>query len=741
VFGVLGPVRARAGESEVAITARRERTLLAALLLQPNRVVPLDQLVDAIWPAKPPRDPRGHVQGCVHRLRQLLASAGIPGEVIVTGQGGYRAVLHPEQLDLLEFRRLVAEARAASGAGRPDQAAGRYHAALALWRGPALSDVDSHLVRQAAAALDEERLQVLEERIRADLDAGAAGELVGELTGLIRQHPHREGLHGALMLALYRSGRQADALAAYRHARDLIRDELGSEPGPELQKLHQAILRHDPALVASPPRRPKPAGREAPVPRELPADVAGFTGRTGALKALDEMSSASSDIAAGPVVISAIAGTAGVGKTAVAVHWAHRVADRFPDGQPYLNLRGYSSGEPMRAVEALAALLRSLGTLPERIPTEEDQAAALYRTVMADRRVLVVLDNARSVDQVRPLLPGSHGCLVLVTSRDRLAGLVARNGARQLSLDVLPPEEAFALLTRILGADRTAAEPAATAELARVCAYLPLALRIAAAHLSDRTDLVIAAYIAELADSDPVTSLRVDGDDETAVRTALDRSYLSLPEPTRRMFRLLGVVPGPDFTAMAAAALAGSTVNDAAQHLRNLARAHLIDEYTPGRYTFHDLLRVYARELAIAEKDCGHRTPVIERLLSYYLHSADSAVNTLYPERLSLPIPQVEPGVSAEVFGDRHGALTWLASEQANLVAAVVHAADHGPLPFSWLLAVCLRRYFFQNRHTIDWMLTANAALRAAAKCGVNEVNRARDVRERSVSGPAGVGV
>jgi hypothetical protein len=323
----------------------------------------------------------------------------------------------------------------------------------------------------------------------------------------------------------------------------------------------------------------------------------------------------------------------------VAVHWAHRVADRFPDGQLYLNLRGYSSGEPMRAVEALAALLRSLGTLPERIPTEEDQAAALYRTVMADRRVLVVLDNARSVDQVRPLLPGSHGCLVLVTSRDRLAGLVARDGARRLSLDVLPPEEAFALLTRILGADRTAAEPAATAELARVCAYLPLALRIAAAHLSDRTDLVIAAYIAELTDSDPVTSLRVDGDDETAVRTALDRSYLSLPEPTRRMFRLLGVVPGPDFTAMAAAALAGSTVDDAAQHLRRLANAHLIDEHTHGRYAFHDLLRAYASHIVEETEVSEQRNVALTRLMSWYLQVADASATILYPHFARLPIP------------------------------------------------------------------------------------------------------
>jgi DNA-binding SARP family transcriptional activator/Tfp pilus assembly protein PilF len=714
VFGVLGPVQVRVGEGGVVVTARRERTLLAMLLLHANRVVPVDELVDALWPADPPREARGQVQGCVHRLRQQFARAGVAGQVIATGHGGYRAAVDPEHLDLLEFRRLVTAARAAARGGRQDEAVDCYRAALALWRGPALSDIDSHVLRQAATALDEERLQVQEERIRAELAAGAAGQLAGDLTGLVRQHPHREGLHHALMLALYRAGRQADALAAYRKARELLREELGTEPGPELRRLHRAILNRDPALDLAAPAPPGPAATGTSTPRELPADVFGFTGRAGALKSLDEMLISAAEGTHGPVVISAIAGTAGVGKTALAVRWAHRVADRFPDGQLYINLRGYAAGAPLRPIESLAMLLRSLGTAPERVPTEEAQAAALYRTVLADRRVLVVLDNASSVDQVRPLLPGSPGCLVLVTSRDRLAGLVARDGARRLTLDVLTPDEACTLLTRVVSADRVQTEPEAVAELAKVCAYLPLALRIAAAHLLDRPDRGIAAYVSELTATDPLTTLQADGDDESAVRTALDRSYRSLPAATRRMFRLLGLSPGPDFSPAAAAALAGVPRDEAALQLRQLATAHLIDGHAAARYTFHDLLRLYARTLAEAEEGADHRTAAVQRLLRYYLLSADAAASVLYPEMLRLPPPSAGEGAVPEVFHRPAMALAWLAAERVNLVAAVVYAATYGPRRLSWLMALPLRGYLCRAGYAVDLLSVASVALAAA---------------------------
>jgi DNA-binding SARP family transcriptional activator len=724
VFGVLGPVRVRAGESEVAITARRERTLLAALLLQPNRVVPLDQLVDAIWPAKPPRDPRGHVHGCVHRLRQLLAGAGIPGEVIVTGQGGYRAVLHPEQLDLLEFRRLVAEARAASGAGRPDQAAERYHAALALWRGPALSDVDSHLVRQAAAGLDEERLQVLEERIRADLDAGAAGELVGELTGLVRQHPHREGLHHAQMLALYRAGRQADALAAYRRARELMREELGTEPGPDLRRLHQAILNGDPALDAPPvdaasPARPEAAGGgRSPVPRQLPADVAGFTGRVGALKALDEMSSAASEGTPGPVVISAIAGTAGVGKTALAVHWAHRVVDQFPDGQLYINLRGYATETPLRPIEALSALLRSLGTPPEQIPTEETEAAALYRTTLADRQMLIVLDNARAVAQVRSLLPGSPGCVVLVTSRDRLAGLVARDGATRITLDVLTADEADALLARLLGHDRVRAEPAATAKLAEACAYLPLALRVAAELVASRPTVALAHLVAELSDRQRrLELLDCSGDPQATVRVVISWSIRYLPSDTARLFRLLGLHPGTDFDAYAAAALADTGIDHARRTLDLLTRAHLLHTTGQGRYGMHDVLRSYATTLAMDHDPDADQKVALSRLLDYYLATAAAAMDAWFPAELNRR-PRVQavakyiPDVS-----DSGTAASWLDAERQCLLAVAAYTSTAGWPEVAMHLSDMLYQYLKEG-HYGDSLAIHGHALRVAKMVG-----------------------
>jgi DNA-binding SARP family transcriptional activator len=467
-FEILGPLRVRPDGHEMAITAGRERALLAMLLFHANSTVPTGQLIDAMWSTDPPGNARNQLQQCISRLRRRLGAAGSTGPAISTEPVGYRITVNPTDLDLYEFRRSVAEARTAAHTGNHHDARTSYRTALARWRGPALAGIDNHHIRQAAATLDEERLHVLEECLTSELEAGGAGELVAELTDLVAQHPHHEALHHALMLALYRAGRQADALAAYRHARRLLSDELGTEPGTDLRQLHRAILNRDPTLDVAPPPRPATTP-PPPTPRELPPHVAGFTGRDDALKALDELLP-HRDEATGPVVISTITGTAGVGKTALAIHWAHRVADRFPDGQLYLNLRGYATEVPLRPIEALSTMLRSLGMPPDQIPVDEAEASARYRSVLADRRVLIVLDNAGTVDQVRPLLPGSSGCLALVTSRDRLAGLVARDGARRLTLDVLPADEAHTL-----GSERVRAEPEATAQLATACARPPRA--------------------------------------------------------------------------------------------------------------------------------------------------------------------------------------------------------------------------------------------------------------------------
>jgi tetratricopeptide (TPR) repeat protein len=410
------------------------------------------------------------------------------------------------------------------------------------------------------------------------------------------------------------------------------------------------------------------------------------------------------------VVISAIAGMAGVGKTALAVHWGHRVRGLFPDGQLYVNLRGFAVEAPTSPMEALVHLLRSLGEPPDRIPADPQTAAGRYRSLLADRQMLVVLDNAATADQVRPLLPASPGCLVLVTSRDRLTGLLARDGARNLSLDVLAPDEAYALLATVLGAGRVAAEPVATAELARICAHLPLALRIAAANLLSNPWPGIAGYVATLRDGDRLAGLDVDGDEQAGVRRAFDLSYRTLRSDTRRIFRLLGLVPGPDVTVETVAALADTSAADARRHLDRLVAVHLVNQPALGRYTCHDLLRHYAADRAHAEDDARARQEALRRLHDWYLDGADRAARTLYRQLMRLPLPAVEvrnPAVPPD-------ALTWLDAERVNLVAAIRHAAEHGPRSSAWLLADTLRGYFWLRMHPVDWQYAAETGLAAA---------------------------
>jgi tetratricopeptide (TPR) repeat protein/transcriptional regulator with XRE-family HTH domain len=460
-----------------------------------------------------------------------------------------------------------------------------------------------------------------------------------------------------------------------------------------------------PGTTGEPTRRPAPA--------QLPPDVTGFTGRADQLRELDRLLD-QGDEQPTAVVVTAIAGTAGVGKTALAVRWAHRARARFPDGQLYVNLRGYAPTPPLRPIEALAQFLHALGVGAEEVPADEAEAAAMYRTLLADKRLLVVLDNARHADQVRPLLPASPGCLVLVSSRDRLLGLVARDGARRLTLDVLSPAEARELLASILGPDRVAAEAAATGELARMCGLLPLALRIAAANLLDQPGRSIADYLAELTETSRLAGLAVDGDPDAAVRAAFDTSYAVLDPDDRRMFRLLGLVPGPEVTAPAAAALAAVPLRRAAQLLERLAGAHLLEPRTPGRFALHDLLRLYARQRAEAKDSEPERHAALGRLLDWYLHTAATATQLLYPSMVRLPLPPASRQLPVPAFSDRGQALAWLDAERSNLVAAVQHAADHGPRPSAWLLADALHGYLWQRMYVVDWSAVAESALAAA---------------------------
>ncbi|MGY0235193.1 BTAD domain-containing putative transcriptional regulator [Longispora urticae] len=668
-FRVLGGVRAQVDGVPVDLGRRRERCLLGVLLLQVNTPVSTDTLVDLLGGDLT----RSRVQVHVSRLRRALAGTSAR---VRSGGGGYTLLADPDRIDVHRFRALVAAAR---GSDRP---LAPLREAFALWRGPALGPDATDAVRQRfAGGLDELFLAATGLRLTAELAAGEYAAVLPELAALTAAHPLRETFTALRVTALHRAGRRPEALAAYEAARERLAEETGLDPGPELAAAHQRVL-HDDAPVRT--------------PAQLPPDLADFTGREPELDRLDALL----PTGGGTVVISTVTGTGGIGKTTLAVHWAHRIRDRFPDGQLHLNLHGYSTSAPVPPTEALARLLRALGVPSERIPPHLEEAADMYRSLLADRRVLILLDNAHHPDQVRPLLPSGPHCMVLVTSRNALTGLVVRDGAVVLELPVLSADEAAEFLRSVLGPDAVAAEPEATAELIALCGRLPLALRITAAHLLDRPG--IAAHVARMRGGDLLGELEVDDDPQASVRTAFDLSYAALAPDAARLFRFLGLVPGPDLTAGAARALAGA---DPDRLLRQLTAAHLVGE-SGGRYALHDLLRRYAEERVA---DDPEREAATRRLHDWYLHSADAAAQQLYSGATRLTLPPAPTPVRLDT-----DALTWLESERANLVAAIRHTAEHGPREYSWRIADTLRGYLYHRRHAVDWLAGAQAALDAA---------------------------
>ncbi|MEV0752721.1 BTAD domain-containing putative transcriptional regulator [Streptosporangium sp. NPDC050280] len=755
-FQVLGPLQVTHAGQEVFVgAAYKPRLVLAVLLARgAGQTVSVDQLVTTVWNDSPPASARRNIQLYVHRLRSVLGN-----DRIIRQPGGY-TIVTGDGLDSTRFRRLAAEGSRTLDAD-PARAGRILRDAIDLWRGPAFAEFgDCEPISEEAAQLEQLRLVTHERWAEAELALGRHGELIGELTRLALAHPYHEGLRAHLMVALNRSGRQAEALEVFQQTRALLHEQLGVEPGPALQRLHQDILRGDDRPPA--PERAAPATTATvsdatrttpPVPRELPTNIPGFIGREDAFEALDRMLPGG---ATDPITISAITGMGGVGKTALAVRWAHRVADRFPDGQLYLNLRGYSPGAPVHPADALAGFLRALGVSPGQVPVEATEAAARYRSLMAGRRILILLDNASSAEQVRPLVPGNAGCAVLVTSRDRLTGLVVREGAQRITLDTLAPAETEALFGHLLGANRVRAEPEAVARLGEVCAHLPLALRIAAARLLDRPNFPIRDYVTELGTGSPVNALTIDGDEETAVRATFDLSYRLLPEHVRRIFRRLGPVASPDFTPAAAAALADVSEQEAAAALDRLTDVHLVDQHGPGRFTVHDLLRRYADDLSSAEDGEEERTKATGRLFEWYLSMAGDAAKVLYPDMLQLPAPDGivtrtaavdtpatmrtatvgDPAAAQAAIDDPAAARTatvdtpatprkpaidnpaaamaWLSAEHHNVVAAIDHAVRHGPRPMAWLLADRLRGYHNFSRRMVDWLATGRAALAAA---------------------------
>ncbi|MEU7789612.1 BTAD domain-containing putative transcriptional regulator [Amycolatopsis sp. NPDC049159] len=706
-FRVLGPAEVTADGRPVPLGGSRPLIVLAGLLLRANRVVPVEELGRWLWDDDRRRS-KGALQTYVLRLRRALGDQ----VAIRTESGGYRIELDDGLLDLSRFRALAARGKVALDRGESRQAAAHFAEALEQWRGPALLNVESDaLHRDEAGQLAEERLRVREQWADALLDVGEYGTVVPELTRLTRENPLRERLHEQLMAALYRSGRQADALEVYGRISGVLADELGLDPGPSLQRTRQAILTgaDEPAGLAR-----YRLGAEPQVPHQLPADLRTFSGRECDLKALHALLPEAVDAGASTPIAS-VEGMGGLGKTTLAVHFAHEIADRFPGGQVYLNLRGYGPGEPVEPSTALEAMLTALGVPCDQIPADLDGRAASWRTHTAGRRLLVLLDNANRTEQVRPLLPGP-GCLVVVTSRWQLRALVATHGARRIALEELGDEDAVELLAATIGVERVARDPAAAERFVRHCGGLPLAIRILAVRAAQFPDLALDEFAGSIED-DLLGSFDLADGEGTNIRSVLSYSYQALDPSAARLLRLLGLATGADFTAPVAAAVAGLDLAMARAGLETLASAHLLAQPRPGRYQFHDLIRAYAGEVASQVDTASQRSAALDRLLGWYLASALDASRRMRPERYYrlLEPDDLEGGLT---FDSHHDALDWFVEESANLIAAVHLARRLGRDDACWKLAWLLQSYFVTRSRLDDWRSVFTVALEAARASG-----------------------
>jgi DNA-binding SARP family transcriptional activator len=726
-FRILGPLEVWNGQEWVQVSAPKWRALLATLLLSPGRPVSTGELIADLWGDCPPAKASNLVSVYVHRLRRLIGDAG---GVLVTRAPGYQITLPPDSLDADRFTRLAADGRAALAAGDPARAAALLRAALAEWRGPALAGVPaSPLVAAEADRLEESRIQALEMRIEADLGCGRHAEVTPDLRRLLADHPLREELWGLLMRALCGAGRQAEALEAYAQAREVIADELGVDPGAELQQLYQGMLNADAGAAAGQAGDVGGVGgagaaaaaqagltpRPPPAPAQLPAGIADFTGRAAQVEELCQLLAVNGQAPGSPgaVRVVLVAGSGGLGKTALAVHVAHLLAHRFAGGQLYANLRGAT--EPADPGEILARFLRDLGMDGAEIPAEAEERAAQFRTRLAARPVLVVLDDARNAAQVRPLLPGSASCAVLITARWAMPDLVE---SRLVELDVLPPAEARALFGRVAGEERAAAEPVATGEVLAACAGLPLAIRIAGARLAARGTWNVRTLAARLANERRrLDELRAGN---LAVRASFEVSFASLAaagpggvDPARA-FRLLGVWTGPSIALPAAAALLGQPEQAVAGALEVLVDAHLLDSPEPDVYRFHDLLRVYAADLARAQESDADRRDAAARVLTWYLHTTEAAARVISPQHARVPLGPPPGPVRPLEFGSLESALSWCGRERAGLVAATRLAAESGLHEAAWKLPAAAMSFFYRCSHWEDWVTTHRTGLASA---------------------------
>jgi DNA-binding SARP family transcriptional activator len=705
---LLGPLEVALDGGLRPVNGLRRKTVLAALALHDGQAVSTGKLVDVVWGESAPATVVNSLQTHITYLRGVLGSR----DAILARPPGYLLNLGGDGTDARTAERLLRQGRQAAD---PVQGAQDLRAALALWRGRPLADLaGSPWLEEQSERLESLCDQVRRALAEARLAAGEHAGLVPELEQMAAGSPLDEQVHRQLMLALYRCGRPADALAVYHRLRRTLAEELGIDPGRALRELETAILRQDRALAAptlavtvplSPPAVAMPADSpvlQAPpvvlAPAQLPPVLATFAGRKAELASLDALLAHAAGTGSGTVVISAVSGTAGVGKTTLAVQWAHRIAGRFPDGQLYVNLRGFGPDKtPVDPAGPMRGFLDALGVPAARIPPSLAGQTALYRSLLRSRRVLVVLDNVRDAAQARPLLPGSPGCLAIVTSRDQLIGLAATEGAAPLALDLLTAAEAHELLGRRLGEARLASDPDAADEIIQRCARLPLALAIVAARAACRPSFRLADIAAELREAKAVLD-PLEGDElASGVRAVFSWSYRALPADAARLFRLLGLQPGPDIAIAAAASLAAIPPQQARPLLAKLARAHLLTEYAPGRYGLHDLLRAYAAELAHAHDSPGARDAAVGRLLDHYLHTAHHAAMLIEPYYDPLALAPAELGAVVDQLTTAAGAQGWFDAEHGALLAAVQLAVGAGFGARAWQLVWSLSDFLLRR--------------------------------------------
>ncbi|MEU6538163.1 BTAD domain-containing putative transcriptional regulator [Streptomyces sp. NPDC047000] len=726
-LSVLGPLRAWYQETELPLGPPKQQSVLALLLVQAGQPVPLHQIVDALWGDDPPARAVNVVQRHMGSLRRLLEPGLLQrseARVLVRAAGGYRLNVGEEALDLLRFRQLRDAGQDAAENGRQEEAVDLFVKALSLWRGPAAAglphEIRSHTV---FAGVDAEYFRAARAAAQAALTARRTKAALPLLRHAAHGAPLDEVLQACFIRVLAAEGHTAQALEHYRSTRSQLATELGVAPGAELRAAQAAVLRrtahhtgdtpaHAPAPTASGGRRP-----QAPHPAQLPAGLHVFTGRKEEIKRLDSLLPTDPHTA---VVISAIGGAPGVGKTALALHWAHRNAHRFPDGQLHINLRGYDpAADPLTPSMAIGYFLESLGIPSERIPSHLDSQIALYRSLLAGRRFLILLDNARNAEQVRPLLPGTPGCLTVVTSREQMTGLAVSAGAHLLRIDVLTVAESLEYLSKRLGKSRVGREHEAALAIVEHCGRLPLALAIVCARAESRPITPLADIGAELEERrDSLRAFTVDGENDpvTDTRSVFSWSYRALTGRAAEAFRRLWLSPARDVSLEAAASMTGLPMGATRQVMSELHRASLCTSERSGRYSTHDLLRVFSKEMSHSE-DSGQALEVARRrLYDHYLHTAHKASTVINTHREHPLLPLAAPGTQVASFTGTESAADWLHHEISNLQTIALHDTDYGADTQVWRLAAVLELFLDRSGRRQEQIEIQSAALSAARR-------------------------